>query len=155
MRPGKNSARKAASRACMVPRSHAPASGFSLSGAAQFDGKSAFIDGKKETDVFRHYLGGQRYLPVPQAVEAELTLVQRRDGFFQRVEQLPRGLGFAIAGTIVTTIGFLLLYQDSTGHWESWAYAWALLTLAAGLGTLIYGLAIGRRVDGRRPFRPR
>ena len=28
-----------------------------------------------------------------------------------------------IAGAIVTTIGFLLLYQDLNGHYESWAYA--------------------------------
>jgi hypothetical protein len=57
----------------------------------------------------------------------------------------PHGLGFAIAGSIVTTVGLILLYQNATGHWESWAYAWALLTAAAGVGTFIYGLAIGRR----------
>jgi hypothetical protein len=57
----------------------------------------------------------------------------------------PRGLGFAIGGSIVTTVGLILFYQNTTGHWESWAYAWALITLAAGLGTVIYGAAIGRR----------
>ena len=52
----------------------------------------------------------------------------------------PRGLGFAIAGTVVTTIGGLLLYQTQTNHWESWAYAWALIPMASGLGTFLYGV---------------
>ena len=58
----------------------------------------------------------------------------------------PRGLGFAIAGAIVTTVGAVLLYQDSNGHWESWAYAWALVgPAAAGLGMLLYGLLFRQR----------
>jgi hypothetical protein len=58
----------------------------------------------------------------------------------------PRGVGFAIAGTIVTTVGAVLFYQDTTGHWESWAYAWALVGPgAAGLGMLVYGLIFGQR----------
>lgn len=53
----------------------------------------------------------------------------------------PRGLGFAIAGSIVTTVGLILLYQESADHWESWAYAWALIPGAAGVATTVYGLA--------------
>lgn len=52
----------------------------------------------------------------------------------------PKGLGFAIAGSIVTAIGGLLLYQARSEHWESWAYAWALIPMAGGIGTLLYGL---------------
>ena len=53
----------------------------------------------------------------------------------------PKGLGFAIAGSIVTSIGVLLFYQQATGHWESWSYAWALIGPgAAGLGLIVYGL---------------
>ena len=52
----------------------------------------------------------------------------------------PRGLGFAIAGSIVTTVGLILLVQNMTGLWETWAYAWALIPTAAGLGMLAYGL---------------
>jgi hypothetical protein len=52
----------------------------------------------------------------------------------------PRGAGFAPAGAVVTTVGSLLLYQARTGHWESWAYAWALLPLAAGVALVLYGL---------------
>jgi hypothetical protein len=52
----------------------------------------------------------------------------------------PRGVGFAIAGAIVTTVGGLLLYQWRTGHWESWAYVWALIPAAAGVALVLYGL---------------
>jgi len=56
----------------------------------------------------------------------------------------PRGVGFAMAGTIVTSVGALLWYQEQTGDFESWAYAWALVAPgAAGLGLAVYGLAIG------------
>lgn len=52
----------------------------------------------------------------------------------------PRGIGFATAGAVVTTVGAILLYQSSTDHWESWAYAWALIPMAAGVATMLYGL---------------
>ena len=46
----------------------------------------------------------------------------------------------AIVGGIVTMVGALLLYQNTTGHWTSWAYAWALVgPTAAGLAQMIYG----------------
>ena len=55
--------------------------------------------------------------------------------------------GMVIGGTVVTTVGLLLLYQDTTGHWESWAYAWALVGPAAsGLGLVLWGVRSG---DGR------
>ncbi len=51
-----------------------------------------------------------------------------------------RGAGsMAIPASIVTTIGLLLFVQNATGYFESWAYAWALIPLAAGLGTCIAG----------------
>jgi hypothetical protein len=58
----------------------------------------------------------------------------------------PRGVGFAIAGSIVTTVGLVLLFQEQTSRWESWAYAWALVGPgAAGLGMLVYGLIFDQR----------
>jgi hypothetical protein len=57
----------------------------------------------------------------------------------------PHGTGFAIAGSIVTTIGLILLYQSSTGDWESWAYAWALIPGAAGVAMVIYGAISAER----------
>lgn len=49
--------------------------------------------------------------------------------------------GMVIGGTITTTIGLVLLYQNNTGRWESWAYAWALVGPAAsGVGLALWGI---------------
>ena len=57
----------------------------------------------------------------------------------------PDGLGFAIAGSVVTTVGGILLYQENSGNWESWAYVWALIPTAAGIAIAVYGLLTGHR----------
>jgi cell wall-active antibiotic response 4TMS protein YvqF len=50
------------------------------------------------------------------------------------------GSGLTIAGSIVTIVGGVLLYQNATDHWESWAYAWALVGPGgSGVGMLLYG----------------
>ena len=59
----------------------------------------------------------------------------------------PRGIGLSVPGSIVTTVGAILLYQQATGHWESWSYAWALIPGGAGLGTILYGLLHRQRDD--------
>lgn len=48
--------------------------------------------------------------------------------------------GLAIPASVVTTIGMLLLFQGVFDYFESWAYAWALIPTAVGVGTLIAGL---------------
>jgi len=48
--------------------------------------------------------------------------------------------GLAIPGSVITTTGLLLFYQNTTGHWESWSYAWALFPTAVGVGMIIQGL---------------
>jgi len=48
-----------------------------------------------------------------------------------------RGAGLAIPGAIITTIGLLLFIQNTFNLWVTWAYAWALLVSATGLGMLI------------------
>jgi len=45
----------------------------------------------------------------------------------------------AIPGSIITMVGLILLVQDLTGWWESWSYAWALIIVAVGIGTFIFG----------------
>ncbi|MGE5551034.1 MAG: hypothetical protein ACM3ZC_10975 [Bacteroidota bacterium] len=46
----------------------------------------------------------------------------------------------AIPGSMLVTIGLILLYQSLTDHWESWAYAWALIfPTAIGIGLAIQG----------------
>jgi hypothetical protein len=47
--------------------------------------------------------------------------------------------GLAVPGSIVTTVGLILLYQNTTNHWESWAYAWGLIPMAVGVGLMING----------------
>ncbi len=46
----------------------------------------------------------------------------------------------AIPGTIVAGIGLLLAYQNFTGNWASWAYAWTLLPGFVGLGIILMGV---------------
>lgn len=58
--------------------------------------------------------------------------------------------GMVVGGAVVTTVGLVLLYQSETGHWESWAYAWALVGPAAsGLGLAIWGIRSGNGRDVR------
>jgi hypothetical protein len=53
--------------------------------------------------------------------------------------------GLAIVGSIITVSGLILLFQAATDHYESWAYAWALVVPGAiGLGMILYGLTARR-----------
>ena len=66
-------------------------------------------------------------------------------GLFVNLEE-----GLVIGGTVVTTVGLVLLYQNSTGLWATWAYAWALVGPAAsGLGLALWGLRTGSSRDLR------
>jgi hypothetical protein len=47
--------------------------------------------------------------------------------------------GLAIPGSIITTVGLMLFYQNLTGHWESWSYGWTVILMAVGLGIFIMG----------------
>src|SRR5215216_2237445 len=52
----------------------------------------------------------------------------------------PSGERITPLGAAVTMTGVILLYQNATDHFESWAYAWALVfPTATGLGQMIYG----------------
>src|SRR5260370_6027146 len=52
--------------------------------------------------------------------------------------------GLAVLGSIITVTGLILLFQDATDHFESWAYAWALVfPRATGVGMILYGLVAG------------
>jgi len=57
------------------------------------------------------------------------------------------GLGAAIPGGIVTTVGLVLALQDATGAYASWAYAWALVAPGSvGVTLILFGL-LHRRGD--------
>ena len=83
------------------------------------------------------WLGGSGwtlFIIVPGLVLLTLAFVLR-DGAAQ---------GVTVAGAIITTIGLLLLYQDQNDHYESWAYAWALIPAAIGLALVVNGLRFDR-----------
>ena len=48
--------------------------------------------------------------------------------------------GFAIPGSILTTIGLFLLVMNLTNTWEAWLYYWALIVCAAGFGVWLKGV---------------
>ncbi len=50
----------------------------------------------------------------------------------------------AVPGCIVGGIGCLLFYQNATGNWASWAYAWTLIPGFVGLGVMISALMQGQ-----------
>ena len=51
------------------------------------------------------------------------------------------GLGAAIPGGIITTVGIILAVQAATDTYSSWAYAWALVAPGSVGATLtLYGL---------------
>jgi hypothetical protein len=58
----------------------------------------------------------------------------------------PTGERITPLGVAVTMVGVILLYQNSVDHFESWAYAWALVfPTSTGLGQMVYGSLKGRR----------
>ncbi len=56
----------------------------------------------------------------------------------------------AIPGSIITGIGGLLYYQNLTGNWGSWAYAWALIPGFVGIGRMLMYLLQGKARRGIR-----
>ncbi len=57
------------------------------------------------------------------------------------------GLGMAIPGGIIATVGLILAFQDSTDTYASWSYAWALVAPGSvGVSLFLYGL-LHRRLD--------
>ncbi len=54
------------------------------------------------------------------------------------------GEPLAVVGSIITMIGSILLFQNVTGLWATWAYAWALIApTSIGLGLLLWGAIKG------------
>ena len=59
------------------------------------------------------------------------------------------GSGLAIPGSLFVMIGLLLFIQQFFQLWSTWAYAWALLISAIGVGLLIMNIS-AKRVSLRR-----
>lgn len=63
---------------------------------------------------------------------------------------LARAPGLAVPAAIISGIGGLLYYQNSTGDWDSWAYVWTLIPSFVGVGVLLSNLLEGRFLRGLR-----
>lgn len=50
----------------------------------------------------------------------------------------------AIPGSVITMVGLILLFHNTFGFWETWAYAWTLIIFAAGIGISIFGRFTGQ-----------
>jgi len=54
------------------------------------------------------------------------------------------GSGLTTFGSMVTVLGLILFYQNLTGHWDSWAYAWTLIAPGgSGVGMALSGVRVG------------
>ena len=118
-----------------------------------------------EDDGGRRWLGGEAALGALLLVLGTLVLVGQaleldmgRVGwpFFVIVPGLGLlGLGLAVsgrlgevlamAGGVVTMAGLVLLVQNATDRFDTWAYAWALVVAGAGIGRWLLGVRRGRR----------
>lgn len=78
-----------------------------------------------------------------------LYFATRRDGDDDQA-------GLIFPGIIITGTGLILLYQNITGHWASWAYVWTLYPAMVGLALQYHGRRTGEREEigvGREMFR--
>ncbi len=51
--------------------------------------------------------------------------------------------GLVIPGVIVTTVGLILVYQNTFNDWQSWAWIWALIPASVGLATALHASLTG------------
>ncbi len=54
--------------------------------------------------------------------------------------------GMAIPACIVAGIGFILYWQNATGNYETWSFAWTLIPGFVGVGTILNGLLGGGKL---------
>ncbi len=81
--------------------------------------------------------GWPAFVIVPGAVMLVIGLAIPHEG----------GLGLAIPGGIVTTVGLVLAFQETTDTYASWAYTWALVAPGSvGVSLFLFGL-LHRRLD--------
>ena len=86
----------------------------------------------QQLDIDLGDIGWPFYVIAPGVAILVLGLTQRN------------GSGLAVAGSMVTIVGLILLYQETFDHYESWAYAWALVAPGgSGMGMLLHGARSG------------
>jgi protein-S-isoprenylcysteine O-methyltransferase Ste14 len=58
--------------------------------------------------------------------------------------------GMAVPASIVGGIGGLLYWQNLTGRWDTWSYAWTLIPGFVGLGVILSGILSGQTAQSLR-----
>jgi hypothetical protein len=58
--------------------------------------------------------------------------------------------GMAVPASIVGGVGGLLYWQNLTGRWETWSYAWTLIPGFVGLGVILAGILSGQTAQSLR-----
>jgi hypothetical protein len=80
-------------------------------------------------------------------IEMSWPLIVMGVGVFLLVFGLLVGApGMAVPACVVGGIGALLYWQNVTGNWESWSYAWALIPGFVGIGVILTGLLGGEKL---------
>jgi hypothetical protein len=54
----------------------------------------------------------------------------------------------AVPASFFMGLGAILYYQNTTGNWGSWAYAWTLFPGFVGVGQILAGLFSGKPAEG-------
>lgn len=80
-------------------------------------------------------------------IEMSWPLIVVGVGLFLLVFGLAIGeAGMAIPACIVAGIGGILYWQNMTGRFETWAYAWTLIPGFVGVGTILSGILGGTKL---------
>lgn len=80
-------------------------------------------------------------------IEVSWPLIVVGVGLFLLVFGLLVGApGMAVPACVVGGIGALLYWQNATGNWDSWSYAWALIPGFVGIGVILTGLLGGEKL---------
>ncbi len=61
-------------------------------------------------------------------------------GLFFLITALFGASSLSIPGSVITGIGSILYYQNTTGNWASWVYIWTLIPGFVGIGLVLMGL---------------
>jgi hypothetical protein len=69
---------------------------------------------------------------------------------FLLLSVLLRVPGLAVPGAIISGVGGILYYQNTTGDWASWAYVWALIPGFVGIGVMLMNFLEGKFMKGLR-----
>jgi hypothetical protein len=71
-------------------------------------------------------------------------------GFLLLLGLLVGAPGLAVPACVLGGLGLMLFWQNTTGNWDTWAYAWTLIPGFVGVGIVLTGLLSGkpRQVSG-------